>query len=143
MATANFRPTLLTYRSRPKGNLFNFCGFHPIMIRFGFEEAFIIIISALRLFSAQREPHFMVKWILGIKNNYWSFKVLRGFNDSGIATIIFDQSSFRWRKRIKKNTTERPSILPELGGGRPLVSRASDNGFGSTVDSRSNVFQGT
>ena len=35
MATAIFRPTQLTYQSRPIVNLFNFCVFHPILIRFG------------------------------------------------------------------------------------------------------------
>ena len=35
MATAIFWPTQLTYQSRPIVNLFNFCVFHPILIRFG------------------------------------------------------------------------------------------------------------
>ena len=37
MATAIFWPTQLTYQSRPIVNLFNFCVFHPILIRFGLE----------------------------------------------------------------------------------------------------------
>ena len=35
MASAIFWPTQLTYQSRPIVNLFNFCVFHPILIRFG------------------------------------------------------------------------------------------------------------
>ena len=37
LAMAIFWPTQLTYQSRPIVNLFNFCVFHPILIRFGLE----------------------------------------------------------------------------------------------------------
>ncbi len=37
MATAIFGTTQLTYQSRPIVNFFDFCVFHPILIRFGLE----------------------------------------------------------------------------------------------------------
>ena len=48
------------------------------------------------------------------------------FNDSGIAKIISDQFRFRRRKRIKKNTIQRPSILPEIDKNRKYHRGAPD-----------------
>ena len=65
MATANFWPTQLNYQSRPTANLFNFCVFHPILIKFSlganivqrtiwheFEIATAIFFSSLSYFCS-------------------------------------------------------------------------------------------
>ena len=74
MATAIFWPTQLTYQSRPIVNLFNFCVFHPILIRFGLEANI-----GLRTTWNEFWITTTIIWPTGLTNQSWPIANLFNF----------------------------------------------------------------